>query len=46
MGSLSADIIFANQKDTANRFIKDVLQYSTTYFITGDTKRFLPKKIK
>lgn len=39
MGSLSADIIFANQKDIANRFIKDSYNISRHILITGDTNK-------
>ena len=46
MGSLSADIIFANQKDTANRFIKDSHNIAKHILITGDTNKIFTEENK
>ncbi len=46
MGSLSADIIFVNQKDSAKRFVNDSNNFTKYVLITGDTNNIFTKKNK
>ena len=46
MGSLSADIIFVNQRDLANRYIKDSYNLAQHILITGDTNNIFTEENK
>ena len=46
MGSLSADIIFVNQKDSASRFINFSNNFAKYILITGETNNIFTKKNK
>lgn len=46
MGSLSADIIFVNQKDSARRFMNFTDNIAKYILITGDTNNIFTKKNK